>query len=79
MISPYRTDAALRTALGRTGVPTLILWGEQDAYFPRVEQYQLVAAIPHARLLVYPETGHSPQWERPEQVARDISAFIRMT
>jgi pimeloyl-ACP methyl ester carboxylesterase len=22
-------------------------------------------------------TGHSPNWERPEQVARDIEAFLR--
>jgi non-heme chloroperoxidase len=63
--------------LGRIDAPTLILWGEHDAFFSRAEQDQLVAAMPDARLCVYPETGHSPQWERPEQVARDLSAFVR--
>jgi pimeloyl-ACP methyl ester carboxylesterase len=66
-----------RADLGRIAAPTLLLWGERDAYFPRADQDALVAAIPNARLHVYGETGHSPQWERPGQVARDLSTFIR--
>lgn len=66
-----------RAELGRIAAPTLLLWGEHDAYFPRADQDALVAAIPNARLHVYPDTGHSPHWERPEQVARDLAAFIR--
>lgn len=66
-----------RADLGRIAVPTLLLWGERDAYFPRADQDALVAAMPNARLHVYPETGHCPQWERPEEVARDLAAFVR--
>ena len=66
-----------RADLGRIAAPTLLLWGERDAYFPRADQDALVAAISNARLQVYEETGHCPHWERPEQVARDLSAFIR--
>jgi non-heme chloroperoxidase len=57
-------------------VPTLILWGEQDALFPREEQERLAAAIPGATLKIYPETGHAVHWERPEQVVRDLDAFM---
>lgn len=57
-------------------VPTLIIWGEHDALFPWAEQERLQAAIRGARLAVYPRTGHCPQWERPEQVAADLDAFI---
>ncbi len=60
-------------------VPTLILWGEQDVLFPREEQERLAAAIPGATLKVYPETGHAVHWERPEQVVRDLEAFIKDT
>jgi non-heme chloroperoxidase len=60
-------------------VPTLILWGEQDALFPREEQERLAAAIPGATLKVYPETGHAAHWERPEWVVRDLEAFIKET
>jgi pimeloyl-ACP methyl ester carboxylesterase len=62
--------------LGEMNVPTLILWGEQDALFPREEQERLAAAIPGATLRVYPETGHAVHWERPEQFARDLEAFM---
>ena len=64
--------------LGRITAQTLILWGERDALFSRQEeQERLVAAIPNARLTVYPETGHSPNWERPERVADDLDTFVR--
>jgi pimeloyl-ACP methyl ester carboxylesterase len=62
--------------LGRVAAPTLIIWGEHDGLFPREEQPLLAAAIPQARLTVYPETGHSPNWERPERVAADLEAFL---
>jgi pimeloyl-ACP methyl ester carboxylesterase len=65
-----------RADLGRITALTLLIWGEQDALFPREEQERLVAAIPDARLVVYPETGHCPNWERPERVASDLDAFI---
>ena len=35
-----------------------------------------MAALPAARLTVYEETGHCPNWERPVQVAADISDLI---
>jgi non-heme chloroperoxidase len=58
-------------------VPTLILWGEQDALFPREEQVRLAAAIPNANLKVYPESGHVVHWEWPERFVRDLEAFIK--
>jgi non-heme chloroperoxidase len=57
--------------------PTLLLWGDQDALVPRTEQDTLLAAIPGARLVVYEDAGHSPNWEQPERVARDIETFLR--
>ena len=60
-------------------VPTLVMWGDRDGYFPREQQDRLVAAIPGARLLVYPDTGHDLHWERPESVAYDLAAFISGT
>jgi non-heme chloroperoxidase len=59
--------------------PTLNLWGEQDALFPREEQERLAAAIPGATLRVYPDTGHAVHWDRPEQVVGDLEAFMKDT
>jgi pimeloyl-ACP methyl ester carboxylesterase len=61
----------------RIEVPTLLLWGDRDALFPRTDQDRFVAALPSARLAVYEDTGHCPNWERPDRVAADIAAFVR--
>ena len=65
--------------LGRIAAPTLILGGEHDAIYPPENQQQLAAAIPGARVTIYPETGHTPHWERPERVAGELDAFVRET
>ena len=65
--------------LGEIGVPTLILWGERDAVLGREEQERRAAAIPDARLKVYPDTGHAVAFERPEWVVRDLEEFIKDT
>ena len=64
---------------GEIVAPTLILWGEQDALLPREEQERRAAAIPDATLRVYPDTGHLAHWVRPEQVVRDLEAFLKRT
>lgn len=65
--------------LARITAPTLLMWGERDALFSREDQDRLVTAIRGAKLRLYQETGHCPNWERPQQVAADLSAFIQAT
>jgi non-heme chloroperoxidase len=65
--------------LASIATPTLILGGEQDALFSPAEQAAAAAAIPGARLVLYPDTGHCPNWERPERVATDVAHFIATT
>jgi pimeloyl-ACP methyl ester carboxylesterase len=67
------------TALASSRIPTLLLWGERDAFFTREDQLELLNMIRSAELKIYPETGHSPHWERSEEVARDIQAFLART
>ena len=61
--------------LVRIQAPTLLLWGDRDALFSRAEQDGFLSALPAAHLKVYEETGHCPNWERPDDVAADIEAF----
>ncbi len=49
--------------LDKIKVPTLIVWGDQDAILPRSDQESLAAAITGSRLLVYPGAGHAFYWE----------------
>jgi pimeloyl-ACP methyl ester carboxylesterase len=60
----------------RIDSPTLIMWGDQDAFVPKSDQDALLAAIPGSRLLVYPGGGHAIHWEDPALVAADLVAFV---
>ena len=60
----------------RVRMPVAIMWGDQDAYFPREYQDALIAVLPHARFTVYEGTGHAPHWEEPERFARELQSFI---
>lgn len=56
--------------------PTLVVWGDRDAFFPRSDQDALLAAIPNAQLLVYEGAGHGLHWEEPVRFARNVAAFV---
>ena len=62
--------------LDRVDAPTLIVWGDRDAFLTRGEQERLKAAISGSRLVVYPGTGHAVYWEAPERVGSDLVAFV---
>jgi non-heme chloroperoxidase len=68
-------EADVPTESGSIASPTLILWGDQDAFCPRSDQDGLLAAIPQARMETYQSTGHCPHWEQPERAAAEIAAF----
>ena len=61
---------------GRVDAPTLIVWGDQDAYCPRQDQEKLLQAFRKSRLVVYEGLGHATHWEDPKRVAGDIVAFV---
>jgi pimeloyl-ACP methyl ester carboxylesterase len=65
--------------LGRIKAPTLIIWGDRETVFLRAEQDALVRQLSNPVLKVYEETGHSPQWERPEKFIKDLDEFIGRT
>jgi pimeloyl-ACP methyl ester carboxylesterase len=63
------------TDLGKIKAPTLILWGDQDAFCPRADQDALAQAIPYSRLIIYRGVGHALHWEEPARFANELAAF----
>jgi pimeloyl-ACP methyl ester carboxylesterase len=57
-------------------VPTVLLWGERDGLIPRASQEAFLELVPGARLIAYPDVGHSPNWEVPEEVAGVIVSML---
>ena len=62
--------------LGKIKAPTLIVWGDQDAFCPRSDQDTLSSTISGSRLAVYSGTGHAVHWEEPQRFVSDLEAFI---
>jgi pimeloyl-ACP methyl ester carboxylesterase len=60
-------------------MPTLILWGEEDHLIPVEAAHLYARAIPGAKLIVYPATGHLPQEEVPDKSADDVRSFLLAT
>jgi pimeloyl-ACP methyl ester carboxylesterase len=56
---------------------TLIVRGDQDARYMRIEEEALASAIGGSRLIVHPGTGHLLHWEERERFASDFDIFIQ--
>lgn len=67
-------DASAR--LGAIRCPTLVLVGGEDILAPVSFSEQLAQAIPGAKLIVVPDTGHGLLIESPDAVSRHIVAFL---
>ena len=74
--SRWRPESDFSAELSKIKTPTLIVWGDQDARYPRSEQEALVRAIAGARLVTYPGAGHLLHWEEPERFSADLVTFI---
>jgi pimeloyl-ACP methyl ester carboxylesterase len=69
-------DVDHRPDLSNIQAPTLIVWGDQDAFCVSSDQDAL-AAIPGSELLMYPGNGHAVHWEDPARFAADLVAFVQ--
>ena len=70
-----RREAAAR--LGALTMPTLVLWGEQDALVPVAVGKALAAALPGAQFEVLPGCGHLPTLEMPEESAAMFAELLK--
>jgi len=76
----YQRAMALRpdslADLAEVDLPTLVVWGDQDALSDRAEQDRMVAAVSDASLVVVPGAGHLANVEVPEAVSAAIVQFL---
>jgi pimeloyl-ACP methyl ester carboxylesterase len=69
--------ADFRALLPRLDVPLLVVLGGRSAHYgslPLDAYYR--RAVPHARVLRYARSGHSPHYAEPARFARDLAAFV---
>lgn len=63
--------------LHRIQAPTLLLWGDRDAFIPTANAEDFLRALPQARLVRLPGVGHVPQEESPQTGLDAVRSFLR--
>ena len=65
-----------KEALRGIQVPTLILHGDRDRFFPVEMPAELYRLLPDAELCILPRTGHGIPGERPEWLTEIVLDFL---
>jgi pimeloyl-ACP methyl ester carboxylesterase len=76
-VDPATLNNASAAVLEYLRAPTLVINGESDPLVEPASARKLAAAIPGAKLIVYPHVGHLPQIEIPQRSAADAAAFLQ--
>jgi pimeloyl-ACP methyl ester carboxylesterase len=85
------TATAHRTAASAWGVPTdppyaylhdiaqptLVVNGSNDIIVPTVNSYILQQHLPHAQLILYPDSGHGVHFQYPEEFVDQAARFLQ--
>jgi pimeloyl-ACP methyl ester carboxylesterase len=75
--NPRLCNPQLPYWLHRIDIPTLLVWGEDDRVIPFACHKPFKRAIPQARLLALPNTGHALPIERADALSPRIAEFIQ--
>ena len=66
----------LTARLSEIAVPTLVIVGRHDWITPLEASQELAAGIPNAELVVFENSGHSPQQEEHERFVQVVRDFL---
>lgn len=72
------TDAELMSVLENVTAPTFVIWGKQDTWIPiaALEIFKTVLSIPAENIHIFPELGHLPMEESPDQSITPYEIFL---
>lgn len=69
-------DRYMLEELANVRVPTMIIWGRDDAITPPFVARQFCDHIPTAKLVFIDDCGHAPPIEQPDEFARLLDTFL---
>ncbi|MBI40732.1 MAG: hypothetical protein CMF59_14130 [Leptospiraceae bacterium] len=69
-------DYILNQKAREISTQTLILWGDSDTVVSPAHAQVWSRLLPNSILIILDETGHAPQYERPEDTARILKSFL---
>jgi pimeloyl-ACP methyl ester carboxylesterase len=56
--------------------PVLVANGAEDAMIPTVQSFALSQALPNAKLIIYPDSGHAFMFQYPDEFAAEVEGFL---
>ncbi|HVS29416.1 MAG TPA: alpha/beta fold hydrolase [Solirubrobacteraceae bacterium] len=62
--------------LAALGVPTLVIWGENEEYTPTANAERFGREIPHAEVVMIDDAGHFLWDDAPEACSREVVRFL---
>lgn len=70
-------DGQLYGRYGTLGIPTLLVWGKQDATVPFELSDSVRTRVPGIRVVPVDSAGHLPHMEKPDEVHEALLEFLR--
>ncbi|WP_420970739.1 alpha/beta fold hydrolase [Bradyrhizobium sp. B120] len=64
------------TYLAAIKQPVLLIDGNRDVVFYTVNAFNLEQHLSNAQLIIYPDSGHGPQYRYPDRFLRDTNTFF---
>jgi pimeloyl-ACP methyl ester carboxylesterase len=71
-----QTEVLAAGELQALAARVLVLWGEQDRFLPAPVARRAAALAAGVQLRIIPGAGHSPNWEAPDAVLKEILSFL---
>lgn len=69
-------ETSLLNRVGAIRQPVLVANGIEDIMIPTFQSYALAQAIPNARLIIYPDSGHGFLFQYPREFGDEITRFL---
>jgi pimeloyl-ACP methyl ester carboxylesterase len=69
-------ETSLLDRVGAIRQPVLVANGIQDIMIPTFQSYALAQAIPNARLIIYPDSGHGFLFQYPREFGDEVIRFL---
>ena len=73
---PYMYSQTLAHLLGAVRAPALLVWGDDDKVVPLSAGRRYATALPNAELQTVTACGHCVDMEKPDELARLVTAFL---
>lgn len=75
-VSRATRDRTVEEELSELDLPTLIIWGSEDAITPPATGREFQRRIKGSKLQFIDDCGHAPNWEQPEAFADLLDEFL---